>query len=346
MAETDYTRAPVLLFDPVHANQRTTRYALHEIGFRKIDCVASLRDLKGGLTEGNPVMVVAESSATDADVFKVVRAIRRGELGNNPFVVILLTTWSRDTVHIRRAIECGADDLIVRPFSTMFAEERVRTLIKARKEFIVTCDYIGPDRRKQVNDRSSNAQSIEVPNLLQAMVEGDREALSRGSQWIREAKAAVSGERIRRVAMRIVVNVELVISKSDGENPVQFDADDVLRSGRELKTLLVKAERREAAEIAEALIDQVGAMQSDGKRPPADSLKLIKELAMGAYAAYANGDSLERSRDEIGRTVSNLKKRLAQRAEDAKRRADIAAVEAEADEGGQDAASELKRAAM
>ena len=79
MADTDYARAPVLLFDPVHANQRTTRYALHEIGFRQIECVASLPDLKTGLTEGNPVLTVMESSATDADIFKIVRSMRRSE---------------------------------------------------------------------------------------------------------------------------------------------------------------------------------------------------------------------------------------------------------------------------
>ncbi len=346
MAETDYAQAPVLLFDPVHANQRTTRYALHEIGFRKIDCVASLRDLKAGLTEGAPVMVVAESSATDADIFKVVRSIRHGELGANPFVVILLTTWSRDTTHIRRAIECGADDLIVRPFSTIFAEERVRTLIKARKEFIVTSDYIGPDRRKQTSDRSSSAQSIEVPNLLRAMVEQDTDALSRGSQWIREANSAVAGERMRRVAMRIVVNVELFLSHPETGKNVKLDADDMMRSARELKAQLVRAERREAAEIAEALTDQIATLQAEEGDPPIDTLKLIKELSMGAYAAYANGDSLERSRDEIGRTVSNLRKRLEARAEEVKRRAELAAVEAEADEAGQDQSATLKRAAM
>jgi hypothetical protein len=38
--------------------------------------------------------------------------------------------------------------VIIRPFSTSFAEDRIRTLIRARKPFIVTSDYIGPDRRR------------------------------------------------------------------------------------------------------------------------------------------------------------------------------------------------------
>ena len=346
MAETDYALAPVLLFDPVHANQRTTRYALFEIGFRKIECVSNLRDFKTCLTEGHPALVVAESSATDADIFKMVRAVRRNEIGSNPFVVILLTTWSRDTTHIKRAIECGADDLIVRPFSTMFAEERVRTLIKGRKGFIVTSDYIGPDRRKGATDRGTTAPPIEVPNLLRATVERDTEALSRGSQWIKEAKATVTGERLRRIAMRIVVSVELQLSKGDGEAGANLDIEDMLRSTRELKAQLIKMERAEAAEIAEALIEQISSISTAEAGAPSDSLKLIKELSMGAYAAYANGDSLERSRDEIDRTVSNLRKRLKALAEEARRRAELAAAEAEAQDTGQEPSTELKRAAM
>lgn len=312
MADTDYARAPVLLFDPVHANQRTTRYALHEIGFRQIECVSTLPDLKTGLTESNPVLAVMESSATDADVFKIVRSMRRSELGNNPFMVILLTTWSRDTVHIRRAIECGADDVIVRPFSTMFAEERVRTLIKARKEFIVTSDYIGPDRRKGGTSRQSDAQGLTVPNLLQATVEGDTAALARGSHWIKEAKSTVIAERLRRLAMRVVVTAELQLGDKAGET--RIDYEDMLRTSRELKAQLLKLSRAEAAEVAEALIEQITTMQSSGDTSAA-SFKLSKELAMGAYAAFANGESLERSRDEIERTVANLRKRIQARAQ-------------------------------
>ncbi|WP_300541713.1 response regulator receiver protein [Maricaulis sp.] len=353
MAETDYARASVLLFDPVHANQRTTRYALFEIGFRQIETVSSLAEFKTMLADSAPTLVVAESSATDADVFNLVRAVRRGELGANPFSVILLTTWSRDTGHIRRAIECGADDVIVRPFSTMFAEERVKTLIKGRKDFIVTSDYIGPDRRKDA-ERGSDAPPVSVPNILKATVENDFEALNEANGWIQEAKETVRAERLRRLAMRIVVTVELHASKhkADEALPVKLDTTDLLRTGRELKAQLIKANRREAAEVSEALLDQIKAL-GDGSKAPASSLNLIKELAMGAYAAFTNGDTLERSKDEIGRTVSNLRKRLQAKADAAQRRAELAAEQARqdadngtADGAGQGEAPGIKRAAM
>ncbi|OLF77931.1 hypothetical protein AWH62_04475 [Maricaulis sp. W15] len=348
MAEIDYARASVLLFDPVHVNQRTTRYALFEIGFRQIECVSSLSDFKSAIADSAPTLIVAESSATDADIFNLVRSVRRGELGGNPFVVMLLTTWSRDTGHIRKAIECGADDVIVRPFSTMFAEERVKTLIKGRKDFIVTSDYIGPDRRKDT-ERSTDAPPIAVPNFLKATVENDEQALNNGKQWVREARDAVTSERVRRVAMRIVISVELEASKTDeGKVPVALDVNDLQRGARELRAHVLRAGRREAAEVAEALIEQIGAL-GDGRNAPPAGLKLVKELAMGSYAAFANGDTIERSKNEIGRTVSNLRKRLQARAEANQRKAELAAQAAAAqtaDDAGQDGSPDIKRAAM
>ncbi|WP_417476029.1 response regulator [Maricaulis sp.] len=353
MSEVDYARASVLLFDPVHVNQRTSRYALFEMGFRKIECVSSLTEFKSALSETAPALVVAESSATDADIFRLVRSIRRSDLGRNPFVVILLTTWSRDTTHIRRAIECGADDVIVRPFSTMFAAERVRTLIRDRKDFIVTSDYIGPDRRKST-DRHSDTQPLTVPNFLQAIVNGDDAAIDRASSWAREAKDVIIAERLRRLAMRIVISVEIQLTKPENSAmTVRLDVVDMARTARELRVQMVKASRSEAAEVAAALIDQIASL-GDGTGAPRRTLQLIKELSMATYAAYANGESLERSKDEIERTVANLRVRLQTRSADERIRAQIEAAKAKdagdadatADDTGQAASAGIKRAAM
>ena len=230
----------------------------------------------------------------------------------------------------------------------MFAEERVKTLIKGRKDFIVTSDYIGPDRRKDP-ERSTDAPPISVPNFLKAMVENDEEALSKGQQWVNEAREAVTTERVRRVAMRIVITVELEASQKDeGKVPVALDVKDLQRSARELRAHVLRARRREAAEVAAALIDQIEQL-GDGRNAEAGTLKLVKELAMGTYAAFANGDTIERSKDEIGRTVSNLRKRLQARAEANKRKAQLAAEAAAgetADDAGQAGSPEIKRAAM
>ncbi|MCW5723714.1 MAG: response regulator [Maricaulaceae bacterium] len=313
MAEIDYRRASVLLFDPVHVNLRTTRYALHEIGFRQIECVGSLKDFERYLSENSPDLVVAESAWPGVDVLPLVREIRHGEIGENPFMVVLLTSWVRDGGHVRRAIESGADDVIARPFSTTFVEERVRTLVRGRKAFVVTSDYIGPDRRKDAS-RKSDAPVVNVPNTLKAVVEDDEEGLIRARAWIGEARKTVESERLRRLAMRMVISIELQINAAaDGSSP-PFDHGDMTRTAAELRRQLVNAGRQEAAEVAEALCQQVATLKTPAERN-SKNFRLVKDLAVGAYAAYAGGASIERSKDEIARTVVTLRRRLLKSAE-------------------------------
>jgi|TARA_R100000152_G_C6756539_1_gene180317 DNA-binding response OmpR family regulator len=310
MTDIDYTKATVCLFDPVHVNLRTTRYALHEIGFRNIDSHSTLKEFERGLKEANPSLVVAECASPGVDVLPLIRRIRHGQVNPNPFATIILTSWIRDGVHLRRAITSGADDVIIRPFSTAFAEERIRTLIKVRKPFVVTSDYIGPDRRED-SKRPSDAPVVAVPNTLRATVEGDEEALAKAESWIGEARRTVESERVRRLAMRIVVAMELNADPQTASSATA-DLSDVIRTARELTETLNSSGRIEAMQVAEALLEQVRAFKRPDERSTSN-FKLAKELAVGAFAAYANGESIERSQDEIDKTVATLRKRLLSR---------------------------------
>ena len=104
MSEIDYSRASVALYDPVSVNQRTTRYSLHEIGFRDIFQLNTLSELRRIVQDDAPHLIIAETADHEAEVFRLVRAIRSGELSNNPFVALLLTSWRRDADLVRNAI--------------------------------------------------------------------------------------------------------------------------------------------------------------------------------------------------------------------------------------------------
>tara|TARA_R110002110_G_scaffold98057_2_gene251352 strand:- start:32 stop:637 length:606 start_codon:yes stop_codon:yes gene_type:complete len=180
-------------------------------------------------------------------------------------------------------------------------------MVRDRKAFIVTSDYVGPDRRSDTS-RKSDAPSVKVPNTLQTVVEGDDTDRARAQAWIAEARRTVEAERVRRVAMRVVVSLELLID-SPGNAAQKFDYPDLIFAARDLRHQLEMAGRLEAHQVAEALLGQVRAFKSPEERN-AKNYKLAKELALGAYAAYANGNSIERSQDEIKRTVSALQKRM------------------------------------
>ncbi len=311
MAKLDYGRASVVLYDPVHVNLRTTRYALNEIGFREVLSLTSLAEFRRRIEDDVPALIIAETSQ-DAEVYKLVRDIRLGECGADPFVAILLTSWLRDGQSLKAAIGSGADDVIVRPFSTTFAEERIRTLVKARKPFIVTSDYVGPDRRKDAA-RASGAPPIEAPNTLRAIAEQDEDTLRYLSQRIAEGKAAVSAERIRRLCMRIIVGVEVTARELAAGRTVEFNLTDMLKTAKELRVRFLREKSQEAVRIAEALLaTTVKLGGEDGFTP--ETLLLAKELAIGAYASTSGGRDIERSVDEIEQTVETLRKRINYRA--------------------------------
>ena len=104
MAGIDYKKASAVIFDPVHVNLRTTRYALHEIGFREIESIGSLAEMRRRIDEKPAHLIVLETSQNEAEVFRLVRAIRSGEVGGNAFMAILLTCWVRDGNILKQAI--------------------------------------------------------------------------------------------------------------------------------------------------------------------------------------------------------------------------------------------------
>jgi hypothetical protein len=60
MADSDYGRANVALYDPVHVNLRTTRYALQQLGFRNITSLSAFKELKRAVQEDAPHLLIAE----------------------------------------------------------------------------------------------------------------------------------------------------------------------------------------------------------------------------------------------------------------------------------------------
>ena len=108
--------------------------------------------------------MLAEFSGAELELCALIQRLRQGKVGDNPFIVIIVTTWRRDGNLINHLINSGADDVLTWPFSAAQLGERLRSQVERRKQFVVTCDYIGPDRRR--DPERAGAECIDVPNTL------------------------------------------------------------------------------------------------------------------------------------------------------------------------------------
>src|SRR6516164_10733245 len=155
MKKRPYETADTLVYDPVASNRNATRASLHSLGFRRVDLAASLDILLDRLRTSTPDLLLLEVAGAENEVCQLVQSVRQGRVGANPFILVMATTWRRDGTIVNQVVNSGADDLVARPISTSLLGERIRSLVERRKPFVITSDYIGPDRRRDPGRNSA-----------------------------------------------------------------------------------------------------------------------------------------------------------------------------------------------
>lgn len=218
MLPLSFESAVTLVHDPVPANRAVTRAALYNLGFRNVECVGDLPVLEKSIQDPPPPdLMLCEIQDAEAEICEIIQNLRRGTGGYNPFLVIIATTWQKSGPTIKRVINSGADDLLLRPFSAAILADRIRTHVDRRKGFVVTSDYVGPDRRV-ATARSSNVELFEPPNSLRMKVKEHMtadEVAGRLDVEIKSARDKVIREKLKRDAFQICVLWRLM----EGANP-------------------------------------------------------------------------------------------------------------------------------
>lgn len=286
-----YDAAEVLLFDPVSTNRSATRGALATIGFRKIQAAYELQDVVFRLKASVVDLLILEARPDPKAVFQLVQDIRQGRLGPNPFCVIIVTAWTLDDEIVRGVVSSGADDLMRRPFSIGFLGSRVKQLIDARKEFVITAEYVGPDRRKDGGRGTGHTHA--VPHTLRSRMSETADphavdteilsALSKGRQVLHVEKS-------RRNAFQIIVLSRMMQDLMETSVPTERLHQDL---GKAEMLALEIVRRLEATEFASVLqmcepISQAAGAAKRGE-DVAQNLKMIGQIAGTLYLTLSSG---------------------------------------------------------
>ena len=121
------------------------------MGLRRIEGVTSFAALERRIKDVEVSLLFLEASDEIVKISKLVKSIRLAETKANPFLPIIATLWSGATNSVAELMNCGCDDVLLRPFSVTKITERIQNLIESRKNFVVTSDYVGPDRGTPTN---------------------------------------------------------------------------------------------------------------------------------------------------------------------------------------------------
>lgn len=311
MSRISYDTVETLVYDPIASNRAATRSALYHIGFRKIETVATLDALNEYIVRRPPDLAICEAMGVEGDLCEAVQALRQGLVAYNPFLVVIVTAWENQHSLVSKVLNSGADDLILRPFSTATLEARIRQHVERRKGFVITSEYVGPDRRREAH-RGAQADLFQPPNSLKMKAKeriNAEEAAERLEHELKAAREVLKSEKLRRDAFQIGVLWRLMRVDAQKNQSPEYDVD--LERLRELARAVSRRARdsefESAVEWCDSILSAIEGLELGVDRNA--SMHLLGHAALSLGRVFAPGRSQDEVLAEIDATVAQVRER-------------------------------------
>ncbi len=294
MNELNFEAVQLVVGEPNIQVRNAIKSALQEKGFGHISDHNSLEPVREAATDAHTDLLIVDTHlGGDPDhVCGLLRGIRHHTLGDNPFLPVIALTGDTDKAVVKKLIDAGADHIMGKPVAVTQLEERIVALVRARKPFVVTSDYVGPDRRSAKRRPDPDTEEIpllEVPNVLRAKATGeeDPEAVRAA---IEETVAEVNEHKRERNAVRLVHAARRVAGAAGA---AQLHTD---KAAKELQSILdicndLEARTRDTgyapvAQLSDALAEVAGRLLERTGDADDRDVRLLPELAQGVQLAF------------------------------------------------------------
>lgn len=195
-------------------------------GMRRITTFGRAEDLAEALKKAPPDLILLSDDFDERDrdkevkdsVFGMVRDLRHFRLGVNPFVLITMMVAQDNDVGIKKAVQCGADDVMIKPLAPGRLLDRIGHLAFNRLPFIATTDYVGPERRRG-SDRPSMIPRIDVVNTLRDKVEGNRASTVQLTRAINQSMREVLMAQLDSFHLKIAYCCNVIVKAWQEKDP-------------------------------------------------------------------------------------------------------------------------------
>jgi CheY-like chemotaxis protein len=306
MTQTSFEGADALVFDPVATNRGTARTALSMLGFRQVTATSVFDEFQSLVASRLFDLLVVDVTQDPSKMCGMVRTIRAGHAAANPFQHIILMAWKLEGDLVQHALNCGADDLITRPFSVDFLGARIRAHAELRKAFVVTSDYIGPDRRRaRMPQPASNL--FNVPNTLLAKAHDPAWFEDEGKSAqdkIKEAVSKVNAERARKDVFQIAFLMHFLRESWDTMAPLE---DDLMKIEALTRDLVARVGEADSSTQGAAMLAAVaGSLSGENVAAHVDEMGRLSAALLRTLSPSQDPDSLEQ---EVAEAVAAAKSR-------------------------------------
>ena len=311
MAEVRFDTVSLALGEPNPYLRQALKLALAQRGLTKLTDCYSMEAVEQAL--GSPLLdvLICDVDLQGGDFCDAIHRMRHHRLGVNPFLLVIATTAKPEAALIRHVIDCGVDDLLLKPVSVEVVQDRLTKLATGRKPFVVTHDYIGPDRRK--GDRVGEGVGtplIDVPNtLFSKAIEGKNP--SDLQKLIDEAASSLNTHKMQRYSIQVSFLVRRILQNHGLSEMGDIFTDDC----RTLQVVAEDLSRRlrgtvyaHVGELAATLTGLISRFNSQECKPSPVDLELLGKLAQAIRRAFS-GEGDAAVAQKISDTVSSFTRR-------------------------------------
>ncbi len=241
----------------------------------------SMRDVTEKIEAGGLALVLLDMDLPGGDPIDLVRRIRFGELGDNPFVPIMMTSVRREGQVILAALLAGVDDVLAKPVSPVLVSRRIQRLAVARKPFVAASDYIGPVRARMAHSLQ-RAKQFEPPNALKAAILGQSLTGDGVNPEFMQARDRLTVLRLEWCAREIVAAAGRALDVAAESKPSAADLE-LLVNGELLRRLvgdIPAGNLRDAVQRLAALIGIAASAAEDAVRATRLTMEIANAVAV------------------------------------------------------------------
>ena len=220
-------------------------------------------------------------------------------------MVVVALTGRPDVDSVQAALAAGADDMVVKPVSTLALRQRIVTQIDGRKKFIATDDFLGPDRRAEARDLDDgDLISIVVPNALRYATTGDASAAP-SLERIQETLHNLSIQKFYHLSQkiaRIAGQQRDLMERSKKAVDTAWAVQEVSETLVAIDVLIGKQDFQSLTQVVASARQALADIQTCGEKATPKQFELLH--AHG----HAIGAVLKENADTAGVLVSALEK--------------------------------------
>ena len=303
LANCSYKNVRIVLFERDYDVRQAIKATLAQDTFTQTLATAGLKTAQTAIFNDRADLMVIDIDQNRDEICKMMRKIRHNLAGDNPFPVSIALSSDSDFQNVRQAVNSGFDVMLLKPFSMSTLLDRVHHLMHQRAPFVVTPDYIGPDRRQNQSGGQSRGQSgarhsgddplITVPNPLKIMATGVvslarmRHAIEEGVTKVNERRVVCNSEKISQLVGILASQYML----SDLDHEFIRDLEQLLTICGEMDRRLKRSKFAHAADLCDTMESVVSRILETPLSPNSKDIELLQNLGYAIDRAFHSDES-------------------------------------------------------